>query len=256
MAVILAGEGTHVIAVARNQAELERLAADLSNTAGSIEPMPADLADPIALADVVDRLTQSEQPIDLLVNNAGLGFVGDFVDIPDEQATVQIDVNVVALQTLAAAAARTMVTRPTEQDGGGLEPGRPRVRRRGTILNVSSLAGDVPGPRSATYNATKAFVTSLSESLTIELAPHDIVVTCLCPGLTRTDFQPRAGYDADDIPDALWQSAEVVAALGLDAAAAGKAVVVSGWINKTASRLARLAPRGLTRWSTDALNRK
>ncbi len=88
MAVILAGEGPHVIAVARNQAELERLAADLSNTAGSIEPMPADLADPIALADVVDRLTQSEQPIDLLVNNAGLGFVGDFVDIPDEQATV------------------------------------------------------------------------------------------------------------------------------------------------------------------------
>ncbi len=250
MTVVLASEGTHVVVVARNRSQLESLSEELADAPGSIEILSADLADPAQLATVAERLGETNAPIDLLVNNAGLGFTGDFVDLPDEQAALQINVNIVALQALAAAAARAMIKR-----SGSLGIGS-TLERKGTILNVSSVAGDVPGPRSATYNATKAFVTSLSESLTIELAPHDIVVSCLCPGLTRTDFQPRAGYDTADVPNALWQSAEAVAALGLNAAADGKAVVVSGWINKTASRLGRLAPRRVTRWSVNALNRK
>ncbi len=250
MTVILANEGTHVVVVARDDGQLASLAHDLRSAPGSVEVLPADLRVPSQLAAVATRLADSESPIDLLVNNAGLGFIGDFIELPDARSAEQIDVNIVALQTLAAAAARAMSTRSTTASG------TVSAGRRGTIVNVSSLAGDVPGPRSAVYNATKAFVTSLSQSLMIELAPHDITVTCLCPGLTRTDFQPRSGYDTSDIPDALWQTAEAVAEVGLDAAAAGRGVVVSGWINKTASALARLAPRPITRWSTNALNRK
>lgn len=249
MTAMLAAEGTNVVAVGRNHEALESLAAELTAAPGSIEPLVADLADPEDLATVAQRVGSTEHPIDLLVNNAGLGFIGDFVDVSDDRANVQIDVNIVALQTLSSAAARAMLERKSPSTGtarGAL----------GTILNVSSLAGDVPGPRSATYNATKAFVTSLSESLHLELADRGIVVSCLCPGLTRTDFQARAEYDTSDIPDALWQSADAVAAIGLDAAAAGKAVVVSGAVNKAASALSRLAPRSVTRWSTAALNRK
>ncbi len=239
MARMLADEGTDVVVVARDVARLESLADELSSAPGSVEILTADLADAAQLGRVAERVCSDERPIDLLINNAGLGFTGDFVDIPTERAQVMVAVNVIALQTLSLAAARTM-----------------KERRRGTILNVSSLAGDVPGPRSATYNATKSFVTSLSQSLHVELAPHGVVVSCLCPGLTRTEFQERAEYDTSELPEVLWQSADAVARVGLDAADDGDAVVVSGLINKAASRLARSAPRSLALWSAVALNRK
>ncbi len=239
MATMLAAEGTDVVVVARDLGRLESLADELASAPGSVEILPADLADAVQLARVAARIQDEAAPIDLLVNNAGLGFTGDFVDIADERAELMVAVNVSALQALSLTAARTM-----------------KARKRGTILNVSSLAGDVPGPRSATYNATKAFVTSLSQSLHVELASHGVVVTALCPGLTRTEFQERAEYDTSELPAILWQSADAVAKVGLDAAHAGDAVVVSGLINKAASRLARSAPRSLTRWSAVALNRK
>ncbi len=88
------------------------------------------------------------------------------------------------------------------------------------------------------------------------MATSGVVVSCLCPGLTRTEFQGRAGYDASDIPKVLWQSAEEVAQAGLDAAAAAKPVVVSGLINKTWSRLMRSAPRSIGRTAARIMNRK
>ncbi len=228
---LLAEQGTELVVVARDRERLERLAEEFVDAHGiTVEVLAADLSDREQLGSVVDRLG-AESPIDLLINNAGLGFAGDFIELDGEAEAAVVDVNVSAMHRLAHAAATAMST-----------------RGRGGILNVSSVAGFGPSPRAATYAATKAFVTSLSEALHAELGPRGVVVTCLCPGLTRTEFHARAGMDpAETAPDALWQSADDVARAGLEGLARGRAVVVPGVHNKAYGGLLRMAPSGVVR---------
>ena len=223
----LAAAGTALVVVARDTERLNALAADLPV---DVEVLTADLADPEAVATVADRLRTTDAPSDLLVNNAGLGFAQPTLETPDADDELTVAVNVVALHRLTRAAGQAMVER-----GGG------------TILNVSSIAGDMPGPQSGTYNATKAFVTSFSEALHSQLKGKNVTVTALCPGLTRTEFQDRAGIPDMQAPGIVWQTADEVAEAGLKGAAAGKAVVIPGLLNKGASRLLRSLPRGVTR---------
>lgn len=224
---LLAADGTELVIVARDHVRLQRLAAELPV---DVEVLSADLADPAHLDRVVARLADDDAPVDLLVNNAGLGQQGSFATLdPDAEARV-IAVNVTALHRLCHAAASAM-----------------GPRGRGGILNVASVAGMMPSPVGATYNATKAFVVSLSESLHMELAPIGVHVTALCPGLTRTEFHQRAGVDLSSVPGWLWQDAEPVAAAGLDAVAHGRARVVTGLPNKVAVGGLRLLPGGVGR---------
>jgi len=223
----LAAAGTELVVVARDTERLESLAAALPVT---VEILTADLGDPEAVGTVAARLSDHHIPIDLLVNNAGLGFAGPTLDTPDEQDALTVAVNVVALHRLCRAAGQAM-----------------RQRGAGGILNVSSIAGDMPGPQSATYNATKAFVTSFSEALHVQLKRDGVTVTALCPGLTHTEFQERAGVGDLQAPGFASQSADEVAAVGLDAVAKGKAVAVSGAVNQAVSGLLRTLPRRVTR---------
>lgn len=223
----LAAAGTDLVVVARNTERLDELAAELPV---EVEVLGADLGDPTSVDQVAERLRNDDAPVDLLVNNAGLGFAGPTLSTTDEDDELTVAVNVVALHRLCRAAGTAM------SDRGG-----------GAILNVSSIAGDMPGPQSATYNATKAFVTSFSEALHVQLKPQGVTVTALCPGLTRTEFQERAGVGDMDAPAFIWQSADEVATAGLVGTAAGKAVVVSGVVNKAAAGFLRALPRGVTR---------
>ena len=206
MARQLAADGTDLVVVARDESRLRSLVDEVDV---DCEVLVCDLADRQALASVESRVEAADRPIDLLVNNAGLGFGGPFVEIDRDRATFVVDVNVVALQRLTQAAAVSFSD-----------------RGRGSILNVGSLAGDAVGANSATYNATKAFVTSLGQSLAAELVGTGVTVTTLLPGFTRTEFQQRSGTDVSDVPRMLWQSAEDVAAAGLAGAAAGMIEVV------------------------------
>jgi short-subunit dehydrogenase len=227
---LLAAQGTHLVVVARRHERLLRLAEDSARHDVDVEILGADLADRQDLASVVARLQSDDQPVDLLINNAGFGVVGDVIDHDPDVESSMIEVNISALHRLAHA-------------GGGA-----MVRRgRGSILNVSSIAGFTPSPKSATYGATKAFVTSFSEALAIELGPQGVMVSCLCPGLTRTEFQQRAGYQPDLLPEAFWQSADDVARAGLKGLAAGQTVIVPGAHNKAARGAARLIPAGAVR---------
>lgn len=236
MARQLADEGTDLVLVAR---DTERLTAVADEVPVVAEVLSADLADAAGVERVAERLQASDDPVDLLVNNAGLGFTGPFIEVERPKHQTSLAVNVEALMHLAHVAGVVFVE-----------------RGHGTILNVSSIAGDLPGPESGVYNATKAFVTSLSQSMHVELKPHGVIVSCLCPGLTRTEFQDRADYDTTGLPEFLWQGAEEVAAIGLDGAAAGKPVVIPALKNKMASRLMRTMPRPLARWTAGAaLNR-
>jgi len=231
----LAADGTELVVVARNEERLQALADEVDATC---EVLPADLADADQLGRVEHRLADRDNPIDLLVNNAGFGFQDDFRDLDVDRETSVVAVNVVALLRLSHAAALVMG-----------EVGR------GGILNVSSMAGFVGSPGTATYAATKAFVTSFSEGIHAELEPMGVNVTALCPGFTRTEFQERAEYDASGIPDAFWQDAADVAAAGLAGVAANRAVVVPGMTNKLGAGVINVLPGSLRRFAVNRLPR-
>ena len=122
-------------------------------------------------------------------------------------------------------------------------------RRRGYLLNVSSVVSFQPSPGSAVYAATKAYVTSLSESLHEEVRGTGVKVTALCPGLTRTEFQDvtSATKVTDRAPAWVWQSAEEVAATGLRDMAAGRALSIPGPLNKSLVTASGLTPRAVLR---------
>jgi hypothetical protein len=236
--------GTGLVLVARDTDRLEALAGEIAAPAGegdaargagpgprpTVEVLGADLADPDELAAVEARLADPERPIDLLVNNAGFGTYGAFADLPIDGEEREIRVNVVAVVRLAHAALAAM-----------------REQGRGTIVNVSSVAGLQPTPGNATYGATKAFVASFSEALHGEAKAAGVHVTAALPGFTRTEFAERAGIEGRPIPSFAWQSAEDCAALIIDAARAGRSFVVPGALNKALVALSTPVPRGLKR---------
>jgi len=224
----LAADGTDLVVVARNEERLRSLAAELSER--DVEVLPADLGDRHQLASVEARLHDNDKPIDLLVNNAGFGLSGDFVDLDIDTETSVIEVNVVALTRLAHAAGSAMAQR----GGGG-------------IINTASVAGLVPSPGTATYGASKAFVVSFGQSLHQELASKGVKVSTICPGFTRTEFQDRAAYDASSVPGFLWQSADDVAAAALAGIDRGTPRVVPGMFNKVAANTTKLLPGVINR---------
>ncbi len=231
----LAAEGTELVVVARDEQRLDRLAAEVDVPC---EVMVADLADKGGVSRIEDRLRNVSTPIDLLVNNAGFGHQGLFHELDLEREAAVVDVNVVAVHRLAHVAAVVMV-------GAG----------HGGILNVSSMAGFMAAPGSATYAATKAFVTSLSEAMHAELEPSGVHVSALCPGFTRTEFQDRADYDTSKLPEFVWQTAEQVAEAGLRGVAANRTVVVPGAKNKIGASVINVMPGSLRRFALDKFPR-
>jgi hypothetical protein len=227
----LAAAGSHLVLVARSADKLQALADELAAAGVRVDVLAADLADADQLAHVETRVASVDHSVDLLVNNAGYGFNDQFGEIPVDSEEAEIRVNVVALMRLCHAAARRM---PASGGGG--------------ILNVSSVAAFQPAPGSANYSATKAYVTSFSQSLHDELKDRGVVVTTLHPGLTRTEFQQRGGYRIG-LPDLFWQSADDVAASGLAAVARGDAVEVPGWHNKVLVSSVRVMPMALQRFA-------
>jgi uncharacterized protein len=227
MARQLAADGTDLVVVARDEARLRALASEIG--ANRVEVLVADLADPSALTAVEARLA-GDPAIDLLVNNAGFGFTGQFVDLDIDRECSVLAVNVEAVMRLSHAAGAAM-----------------KSRGRGGILNVSSVAGTVPAPNNATYGATKAFVTRFSEALHLELRGSGVHVSALLPGFTRTEFQTRADYDIAKIPAVLWDDADTVARIGLAGVDRNKPVVVPTIKYRSAVALTKLTPAVLSR---------
>lgn len=226
----LAGRGNDLVLVARDAARLESKAQQLRSYGVQVDVLPADLADDAGCAEVEKRCADG---IDVLVNNAGLGVKGDFheVDLAAEEHLLRV--NVRALLRLTHAALRPMVERGS-----------------GAIINVSSVAGFAPGARSATYSASKAYVTNFSESLHLQYAARGVRVLALCPGFTRTEFHSRAEMDTSGIPDRLWLDADEVVRVGLVDLDKGKSLSVPGAQYKAIVVATRLIPprvqRGLT----------
>jgi short-subunit dehydrogenase len=229
IARVLARRGHDLALAARRREVLERVAAELASAHGvRVAVCAIDLADVDAPARLVADLAGRGLVVDVLVNNAGFGAYGEFKDIDLAAEQRMIAVNVTALVTLTKLCLPAML-----------------ATGRGRILNVSSVAGFLPGPRMSVYYATKAFVTSFSEALAEELRHTGVRVTALCPGFTATEFQAVAGVRSSRLKRSAVQSSLEVAEAGVDAMLAGRRIVITGLVNRGVPWVVRLLPRRL-----------
>lgn len=180
---------TELLLTGRDGEALGETAEALRSEGRTVETIVADLATPEGRASVI--AAGEAAGIDLLVNNAGLGSFGNFLDVPYERHQAAVDVNVTALLALTHALAPTLIA---SADTAG---------RRAALVNVSSGTAFVPVPGFATYAASKAFVLSFGEALAAELAGEPIDVLTVCPGPVKTEFGTHAGYQRAYLPGAI-----------------------------------------------------
>lgn len=227
LARVFAREGHALVLVARRRERLNELASEIAAT-GRPEPLvlALDLAEPDAAALIGKALAARALEPRFIVNNAGYGLVGAAAALDRDEQLGMIDLNMTALADLSLSFVDSL------------------ERHRGGILNVASVAGFIPGPGSAVYYASKAFVLSLTEALHEELTPRGIRVTCLCPGPVATEFQARAGIAGKTPGWPLGISAKHVAEAGYRGLLRGQRVVLPGVAMKLmAMLLPRFAPR-------------
>ncbi len=227
---IAAKEGRNLILTARSKDKLDALANQLRSETVDVVVIPADLGD-LAEADRLWAEATQDRQIDVLVNNAGLGYHGPFVDGQGwSRELASINVNMLSLTRLMKLAIPHMQAQP-----------------KGRILNVASVAGFQPGPNMAVYHATKAYVLSLSEAVAEELRGGNVTVTALCPGATATNFFDEADmHGVRLLKMAKPMKAHAVAEHGWLEARIGKRIVVPGLMNKVFAFLPRISPRGVT----------
>jgi short-subunit dehydrogenase len=222
--------GSHdLVLVARDEARLRAQADALADAHGAtVEVLAADLTTEDGTATVADRLAAG--PVDLLVNNAGISLNRGFLRSTPEAEERLLRLNVHAVMRLTLAALPGMVE-----------------RRRGGVINVSSVAGFTAAMPGSTYPASKAWVNSFSESVAQSVRRYGVRVMALCPGYVRTEFHDRAGIDMSKTPDWLWLDADAVAADALRALARGKVLRVVDWRYRMILAGIRFTPRRLVR---------
>lgn len=225
----LAKDGYDVILVARRADRLQAIADELKATREMrAEVLPADLAAPGAASQVFQQVTERGLQVDLLVNNAGLGNHGAFLESGLDVHQKMIDLNISALTGLTHAFLPGMV-----------------ARGEGGILNVASTAAFQSIPYMAVYAATKSYVLSFSEGLAEEVGPKGVKVVCLCPGPTESEFVGVAEFKTDMIHKVPMMTSESVVKEGLDALRAGRTVQVAGFMNTMQAIAPRFAPRSV-----------
>ena len=226
----LATDGRDLVLVARDRERLETAAAVARGRGVDVEIISADLAVPADRDRVAARLSDPDvAPVDLLVNNAGLATHGTFLEIDPDALTHQLDVNVTAVLLLTRAVLPGMVD-----------------RGRGAVVNVSSVAGFLPG-RGSTYSADKAWVTTFTEGIAASLAGTGVRAMALCPGYVRTEFHERAGIDVGGRTGPLWLDAARLVDDCLADLARGRTVSVPSLQYKAIVAVADLLPRALLR---------
>ena len=227
LAKCFAADGCRLILVARNTAALEALAEDLRRTHKiEVRALTADLRLPETPQRIFTALTGAGIVVDVLVNNAGFGTHGEFVETPLDRQLDMIQVNIAALTDLTGLFLPGMLS-----------------RQRGGVLNVASTAAFQPGPRMAVYYATKAFVVSFGEAIAEEVNGTGVTVTTVCPGPTRTNFGRVANFRGSDSLLRGAMTAEAVAVHGHAAFRRGRVLVISGLQNRLPAFLVKFLPR-------------
>jgi len=232
LARVFAAAGCDLVVVARRQAALEELAEEIRQGNGPrVTVVAKDLLAPTAAAELFAYVRESALDVDVLVNNAGVLEVGLFHESEAARLQDLIHLNVAVLTALTRLFLDPMLE-----------------RGRGRIINVASLAAFQPVPSMAVYAATKAFVLSLSESLSEELRGTGVTVTAVCPGITDTEMvQTARERGAAEVPPLLTMSAAQVARAAFRASRSGRVIEVPGMANEMVANWVRFQPRWLVR---------
>ena len=239
LARCFAGEGSNLVLVARNLEALQQLAAELESKHHiKLRSLRADLSLPETPERIFEEVSRLGITVDVLVNNAGFGLQGEFLELPLPRQLEMIQVNITALTHLTSLFLPAMARRGF-----------------GGVLNVGSVAGFLPGPNLAVYYASKAFVLSFTEALAAETAGTGLKVSVLCPGPTESNFGVVARGGKSRQFERRKMSAKEVAQIGLRKFRTGQVVVVPGGSNRALAFLPRILPRRLARWGVKKYNR-
>jgi short-subunit dehydrogenase len=226
---LLAGRGYRLALTARRTDVVEALAAELRASSGaSVDVFGCDLDSAAERERLVEQVGAAGHTVEVLINNAGFGTVGRFHDLAGQRERSVVRVCVETPVHLCEAYVPGMV-----------------ARRRGAVLNVSSIAGFQPLPGMATYAASKAFVLAFTSALHAELAPCGVTASVLAPGAVRTGFADASGGAAvaERIPGVFWSTAERVAEIGLRGLERGETVIVPGRFYRAAAVVGHHLPR-------------
>ncbi|WP_055596593.1 SDR family NAD(P)-dependent oxidoreductase, partial [Streptomyces hirsutus] len=222
----LAADGHDLVLVARDIGRLREQATELHDRHGiEAEVLTADLSEDKGIETVAERLGDRKNPVDLLINNAGFGNKGRYLDVSMADELRMLKVHCEAVLRLTTAAAEAM-----------------RERGRGGVVNVASTAAFVPR---GTYGASKAWVVQFTQGAAQDLAGNGVRLMALCPGFVRTEFHERAGMRTDNIPNWMWLDADKVAEEALTDLARGKTVSIPDARYKTLMGAAKLVPRNV-----------
>ncbi len=224
---LFAKDGFPVVLVARREDRLRKIQTEIISKFGvQVEILAEDLLDRNFSNNIQKFLESKNISIEFLVNNAGYGQSGDFLNISLEHNLGQIDLNARALTELTYKFLPSMKAQGT-----------------GRVLNIGSTAGFQPGPFMSVYYATKAYVNSFSEALYCELRNTGVTVTLSCPGPTFTEFGVVSGTEKKKLFQRTAMTAEVVAKQAYQAMHKGKRIVIHGANNKFGANMVRLLPR-------------
>ncbi|MFH8488076.1 SDR family NAD(P)-dependent oxidoreductase [Streptomyces longisporoflavus] len=233
----LAGDGHNLVLVARNTERLREQATELHDRHGiEAEVLTADLATDDGIAAVEKRLADRRNPVDLLVNNAGFGNKGQYLEVPMEDELTMLKVHCEAVLRLTSAATESM-----------------RERGRGGVVNVASVAAFVPR---GTYGASKAWVVQFTQGAAKDLAGSGLRLMALCPGFVRTEFHERAGMGTSNIPKWMWLDADKLVAAALSDLARGKTLSIPDPRYKALMGVVKVTPRALLSGVTSRTGRK
>ncbi len=227
LAKLFAQDGYHLILVARTNEDLARVSTEFTTKYGiQVHTISKDLMKEHAAREVYEEVKSMNIQVDVLVNDAGQGVYGLFVEEDLQRQLDIVRLNIDSLVVLTYYFLKEMIS-----------------RNDGKILNLASIVSDVPAPLQAVYGGTKAFVKSFTEALVSEYKPTNVTITALQPGATDTDFFNKAGGEESKIndPKKLDDPADV-AKTGYEALMAGKDHVVHGFKNKMQSVMSNVLP--------------
>lgn len=230
LAKVHASKGGNLVLVARNKTKLDELKAELERQYKiTVYTIGKDLSLPLAAQEVYDEIKSQQIQIDYLVNNAGFGDFGMFVETEWNKELQMINLNITTLTHFTKLYVRDMVKRGS-----------------GKILNVASTAAFQSGPTMAVYYATKAYVLSFSEALDNEVSNKGVSVTTLCPGPTESGFQVAAAMEESNlVKGKKLPSSREVAEYGYASMMKGKTVAIHGMMNYLMANSVRFLPRAL-----------
>ncbi|MGW3626612.1 SDR family NAD(P)-dependent oxidoreductase [Streptomyces sp. NPDC000880] len=233
----LAAEGHNLVLVARDTKRLQEQATELHDRHGiEAEVLTADLSQDDGIGAVEKRLSDPKNPVELLVNNAGFGNKGRYLEVSMADELTMLKVHCEAVLRLTSAAAESM-----------------RERGRGGVVNVASVAAFVPR---GTYGASKAWVVQFTQGAARDLAGSGVRLMALCPGFVRTEFHQRAGMGTDNIPGWMWLDADKLVSAALSDLARGKSLSIPDPRYKALMGAVKLAPRRLLGGITSRTDRK